>query len=345
MYCKTCGCENDDRNVQCEVCGAELEKVNIESNTDKNEKNQFPKKKLNKNEILIISLIFTIVLVVIISVAVIIHLMQNTKDTYDDNLNTTNYCDEYYDENATENTAQPKTTEITTEKETRQETTQVKTTEKTTEPTTLSQEELDRQKALEYLKKADEALKSGEREGALQMADAAIELCDDRDIKEKYDYYYLFAPFALYDEDNTLQIKNYDHTEPYFSSIPVKANDQTEMNNCISMFYDYTVTSDPLSEVSYNLARKYDTLSGIEFITNSKKSIEQEGYFEIFGDGKKLYTSQTFKPSVLPKKFTIDVSGVDRLIIVFHGHTDHWDSLGGGGGYEISNLIALKDLP
>lgn len=186
MNCPNCGCENDDRNIQCEVCGAELD--TCLPKTDNKKKNT------DKNKLIIISLIVVIVVLITVIAAVLLTKNGNNGNTYDDSsdfIATNNYSFESKTE------SKPVIDESTTKRE---------ITQSTAEATTLSEAEINRQKALDYLEKANSALNNGEREGALQMADAAISLFEedniDEDIKNKYDEIYEYAPFYLYEYAN-----------------------------------------------------------------------------------------------------------------------------------------------
>lgn len=314
MYCKNCGCENNDKNIQCEVCGAEINNEN---------------KQINDKSKVIIILAVALLTIIIVIILIFSSLKKNEEKYVNNSAVTTDnsfYAEEKYETN---NNYAENASYSTISKN-------------NVESTTLSEIEINRQKALDYLEKANSALNNGKREGALQMADAALEICEDEDIKMKYDEIYEYAPFELYENKNMLQVENSGNS---YNMDSMTANDQTEMENCLVIFYDWTDDEDPIKKITYNLKGNYDVVSGIEFISNATKNIEQEGFFEIFGDGKKLYTSQNFQPSVLPKEFSLNVTGVNTLIIVFHGHTDHWDSMNNAAGYSISNFMAFKNLP
>lgn len=48
-----------------------------------------------------------------------------------------------------------------------------------------------------------------------------------------------------------------------------------------------------------------------------KQSTAYTKYFEVYGDGVLLYTSPTIRYDYPPQDFTVDVTGVDRLTIVY----------------------------
>jgi hypothetical protein len=206
-------------------------------------------------------------------------------------------------------------------------------------------------KADNYIAKADEALKSGERQGAYDMAVMAQNLCpNDDEINKKVEYYKEYLPFALYEKDNTLSVK--ESIKASSSSAiglsgnhginfneDLTANDSSEMNHSIKISYEYE-RSDARYIVTYNLGGKYNVVSGVGFVPSNYKSAKQEGYFKIYGDGKTLYCSEKFGINVLPKSFKLDVTNVDTLKVEFYG-----SSYGNVASCGISNFVATKNLP
>lgn len=317
MKCINCGCENDDRNAQCEVCGAELEKVKIEQKTDK--------KSIDKNKLTIILLIVAIAIVIIVAIAVIANLTKSNENTYDDSSNFA----------ATEGFTFDDTTENETEFE--ENATKATTTKSTTEATTLSEEELNRKKALEYIEKANSALKDGEREGALQMADAAIEHCSDSDIREKYEEIYEYAPFDLSEKNNVLFEENNDNVFIGYH-LTTTGNDNNEYSNGL-LFYGYKGGS---VKLNYNLSGKYDVISGTVLLPQEWKNGDYtNNFFEIYGDGKKLYTSDSVSAGFLPKDFSVKVTGVDLMVIKYYAKNGENNM----SRLFIADFSALKNLP
>ena len=200
-------------------------------------------------------------------------------------------------------------------------------------------------KAGEYLTKADEALKSGERQGAYDMAVMAQTLCpDNAEIQKKVAYYKEYLPFALYKEENCLS----QEKEEYYSTIEydrkLTSNNSKTMQNCIRIGYENT-SSGLLFSVTYNLDGNYDELSATQFVTADSKSIEQNAYFEIYGDGKKLFTSDTMGVNYLPKNFSVDISGISILNVKFYGDTNFSSLMLDLVHYGVSDFVATKNLP
>lgn len=111
----------------------------------------------------------------------------------------------------------------------------------------------------------------------------------------------------------------------------------------IYWFNNNTVTS-AAGKAHFILDSKYDTVSGTVFLSYKSKNTDLPGYLELYGDGKLLYTSPTFKAGVLPENFEVDVSGVYKLTVAFHG-TGTGGFLGSSPAFGVSNLIAQKSFP
>lgn len=195
-------------------------------------------------------------------------------------------------------------------------------------------------KAEDYLAKADEALKSGERQGAYDMAVMAQNLCpDDKEIKEKVEYYKEYLPFNLYLEDNTLQVSDYVTLGMGGIELEGKnyiANDSSNQKNCLKIV---SYREELMACCQYNLQGKYNTVSGKVFIPKEAKNYNQKGHFIIYGDGKKLYTSKNIITATLPFDFNINVSNIDILKIEFYNDKESYCN------YCISNFVATKNLP
>lgn len=335
MICPNCGCENDDKNIKCEVCGTEFAK-----NDDIEDVSSNDKKSVDKNKIIIISLIMAIVVVIIVSIAVVVSLNKNNENTFDaiSNLNTT---DDHAFTNDYDDTIHIQDDESGID-ETNEYDTTVKPKTQTPNSTTRSEKEINREKALDCLKKADAALKNGEREDALQMADAALEFCKDDDIKKKYDKIYEYAPFNMFKYNNVLKVnlnaKNY-YGNIFLYDRDIDSNKSDNYSHCI-VFQTYDSYPDDYIDMYYNLSGKYDSVSGTIFLPAENKNTNQENCFiTIYGDGKKLYTSKVIISGSLEEKFTINVKGIETLVVSYHRDSDNFSE------YAIADLVALKNLP
>lgn len=195
-------------------------------------------------------------------------------------------------------------------------------------------------KANDYITKADDALKSGERQGAYDMALMAQNLCpDDNEINKKVEYFKEYLPFELYLEKNTLQVADYVRNGMGGLELKGKsyiANDSSEQKNCLNIVSYF---EQKMAYCQYNLNCEYNNISGKAFIPKETKNYNQKGYFIIYGDGKKLYTSKNIMASTLPFDFNINVSNINILKIEFYNDKDFYCN------YGISNFIATKNLP
>ncbi len=203
-------------------------------------------------------------------------------------------------------------------------------------------------KAVDYIAKADEVLKSGEREGAYDMAKMAQNLCpDDDEINKKVECFKEYLPFKLYYSDNATSYRD-DDMWAYTGGIKwnekLVSNKSETMFNCLKFYFnsDYKAHFD----INYNLGKKYDCISGIAFLPEEYKNHQQNGYFEIYGDGKLLFKSENFSKNKMPNDFEVNITGIDMVTIKFFGNRigdwllgDSWT------GFAVSNLIATKNLP
>lgn len=106
------------------------------------------------------------------------------------------------------------------------------------------------------------------------------------------------------------------------------------------MFETRTSYSKDCVDVYYNLSRKYNSLSGTILLPNDNKNTDQNNcYISIFGDGKKLYTSDDIVSGYLEDDFDIDVTGVETLVVIYHRDTDGYTE------YAIADFTAIKNLP
>lgn len=203
-------------------------------------------------------------------------------------------------------------------------------------------------KANEYIKKADEALKSGERQGAYDMAKMAQNICpNDENINKRVAYFEQYLPFALYYSNNTISTSDddlYGYTGGVEWDEKLKSNNNKTMEHCIRFYYQSEYKGD--FDITYNLGKKYDNISGIAFLVDKYKNHIQNGYFEIYGDGKLLFTSKKITKNVMPSDFSVKTTGVEVLTLKFFGtRTEDWVLGDAWSGYAISNFVATKNLP
>lgn len=196
--------------------------------------------------------------------------------------------------------------------------------------------------ASQYAQKAEEYFKAGDIDAAIGSIEAAISIDPDGGYDAKLSEYKMYLPFALYDENNVIS-KGYRIS---FEKSTLSTNNK-EYLNCIS--YRYTKDCDP-SMVSYYLEGKYDTVSGVCLSPKVNAEMHRKGtaYFEVYGDGKLLYTSPKIRAESLPVDVSFSVKDVQKLEIKFIGSgSEVWgvDSQWYGDYIEICNLTARKSVP
>lgn len=192
--------------------------------------------------------------------------------------------------------------------------------------------------AQSYVKKAEASFNDHDIDGAIGNIEVAMQLQPNNgDYRNTYDTYVQYLPFALYLEENVFYE---DESGDVYGSaefdITMDSNDNNTMPHCIR-WYDNKDTNENSWNVYYNLEGKYDSVTGTLFLEDYYKDYKSPGYFEVYGDGKLLYTSPEVQAGVLPQEIDFDVSGIQKLKISFHGCE--------GTNYGLSNLVAQKDFP
>lgn len=198
-------------------------------------------------------------------------------------------------------------------------------------------DELKKTYADNYMTKAATEFQNGDVNAAVGNVEAAIAIFPDETYQVKLDEYKLYLPYALYEDENIL--KQSGRKIHYTSS--QTANDGTEFINVLYVLYDDR-NLECVASSTYNLAGRFDTITGKMFVADYDKSDVQSCYFEAYGDGKLLYTSPKLQAGVLPQDIQFSVTGVQTLEIKYYGQTENtlW-----GCNICISNLVAQKNLP
>ena len=210
-------------------------------------------------------------------------------------------------------------------------------------------EETRKSYAAQYAAKAEEAFKNGDVNAAIGNIEAAIAIYPNGEYETKLSEYQLYLPYALYTEANCLNIEEKgDIWGPLCFDRNNQSNDNREMSHVIEWYKDEAYYHDSDSSASiianYNLAGKFDTVSGVIFLPRNSRDTSFTGYFEAYGDGKLIYTSPKITAGVLPQDINFSVTGVQRLQIAFHGQGTgrSWPS---GLRFGVSNLVAQKNIP
>ncbi len=193
-----------------------------------------------------------------------------------------------------------------------------------------------------YVKKADEAFKNKDARAAIGNMDAALQLCpDNAEYKAKRDEYTLYLPFELYKNENIL-VK--DGSGLGFGPIDsITANDGTEMSNCLKLSIS-SKGEKMHAKTTYNLAGKYDYVSGKMFLPDDRKNDSAKGYIKVYGDGVLIYESPVITAGVLPQDVWFSVTGVQTLEIEFYGVRDYVE-IAVSSHIAVSNLVAQKNFP
>ena len=100
--------------------------------------------------------------------------------------------------------------------------------------------------------------------------------------------------------------------------------------------YEKGIGTHAISDIVYYLKGKYSKLIGevgLDYYSYSSK--QGSVTFEVYGDGKLLWSSGVMKYDALPKKLDVDIRGVDELRI-------HVGDAGDGINYDHANLCNLK---
>lgn len=192
--------------------------------------------------------------------------------------------------------------------------------------------------AEKYAANAENAFKERDVNAAIGNIEVAMELQPDNgDYKSKYDTYQQYLPYYLYDEDNVLYE---DETGDIYGGVEfdstLKSNNNKTMVNSLRWYNNKDEDDGSSWNVYYNLAGKYDTVSGLVFLDEFDKNTKGKAYFKAYGDGKLLYTSPNITGGILPQEISFKVSGVQKLTLSFYGE----DSSG-----CVSGLTAQKDFP
>lgn len=194
-----------------------------------------------------------------------------------------------------------------------------------------------------YYEKAEASFKDKDINAAIGNIEVAIELQpENTDYISKKAEYEQYLPFELYLEDNVLKTDSTDYRRKIGFNTQFMANDNSEMNYALMWSSRMEYKSDDSINAYYTLGGKYDIINGTFFIGKDSKNTEGKYWFKVYGDGKLIYESEKITGGVLPKNFSVNVTGVCNLKISFFGIGDHGYSTYSCG---INDLIAQKEFP
>ena len=118
---------------------------------------------------------------------------------------------------------------------------------------------------------------------------------------------------------NKLRAADYNDVLPYSSHTltPDECRDSTGKPH-ENMFYLGT-EANPAAEsyAEYNISGLYTEFHGVYASSYADRGTGMAACFRIFGDGKLLYASPPVSPYTSPKEFYVDVTGVQKLRIVY----------------------------
>lgn len=195
--------------------------------------------------------------------------------------------------------------------------------------------EVNQSSAQKYAEKAKACLLEGDAEGAVGNMEVASNILPSDENKAKLEEYRLYLPFALYEKNNMLTTSGQGYL--YVDDVEI-SNNNIEYKNILHSSSGegyYRV-------VTYNLAGKYDVVTGTIFLSSEEKNQPYDGYFEAYGDGKLLYTSPKVSAGFLPQAIKFNVTGIQTLELKFLSNGSSWTE---SGDCYLSNLIAQKAMP
>ena len=193
-----------------------------------------------------------------------------------------------------------------------------------------------------YYEKAEASFKDKDIDGAIGNIEVALKLQpENTDYISKRADYEQYLPYELYIRDNVLNTEVVG-VDFYFNK-SMESNDNKQMDHSIEWEKNTSIygSSSYTSALNYNLAGKYDSVTGTIFLSKESKNTGYKAYFTVYGDGKLLYTSPTVTGGVLPQEVVLNVTGVHKLKIEFYGE----GAIGFPAYFGVSNLIAQKEFP
>lgn len=195
---------------------------------------------------------------------------------------------------------------------------------------------------------AEKSFFSCDIDTAIIKISTLIDLHPDNTIYQvKKSEYEQYLPYELYIEDNCLCCQSTSDSGHVNFDETLDANDNSSFDHCIKWFTYSPKGLEYPNIVQYNLNGKYDTISGILFLTKEYKGTSYRGFIEAYGDGKLIYTSKTITGGVLPQDIEFKVTGVDMLEIYLYGEgsSPYFNLADTPPRFALSNLSAQKDFP
>lgn len=147
---------------------------------------------------------------------------------------------------------------------------------------------------------------SGYKE-AEEIINDALVIIEDDELEKKVAYYHNLAPVSL----SSLEVFSYGNSDEYNCEFDKYKEDRYHNE------YTHSFSIETDDKVTFYLDKKYGTFKGIIACPEGymPKSNLSDVVITIYGDDKRLFTSDPSGPETKPQSFNIDISGVEKLSI------------------------------
>lgn len=162
------------------------------------------------------------------------------------------------------------------------------------------------------LEKAEQEFSSGNYEVAASTVQVALQQVEDNaELMNKYEEYKAYIPSFINDLDYFTLSGDIFVNRDYG-----KLADNT--GKAYGRLYSISVPwREDAGRVEYLINGKYTNFEGTCGVAYDERTNEDTQFFEVYGDGKLLYTSPTFTTGTMPSTFNIDIRNVKILKIVY----------------------------
>lgn len=153
----------------------------------------------------------------------------------------------------------------------------------------------------------------GDYQRAASLIEAAKKKVGDTDeLTKAYDEYKVYIPIYIH-QLSYLSSEGSVSTSDYFNGNRDNTDKEYDSYFCV----DGSGQKEFWAE--YYINGNYTKFSGVCAVSKRNANDSDTKYFEIYGDDKLLYTSPTMTKGVLPEEFSVDVTGVKVLKILYPG--------------------------
>lgn len=149
-------------------------------------------------------------------------------------------------------------------------------------------------------------------DSAVSILSAGINILgeENQELNNMYNEYRLYIP--LYINELEYFNKNKECEISTDNDDDIKDNTGHEYRHCYFLRDNWDEEED---WAEYLINGNYNTFSGTVGVSYCQRDTDLTKYFEVYGDGKLLYTSPTMSSGSMPEEFSIDVTGVKVLKI------------------------------